>query len=57
MRTVTPKQDYKAEVPMDQILMRLEQGQSLGKRYNPNAFYVEYRSHYVEWMNTLCTEL
>jgi hypothetical protein len=53
----TSNQKFKAEVPMDQILKRLEQGQSLGKRYNPNAFYVKYREHYIDWMSNLCGEL
>ena len=50
-------QKFKTEVPMDQILKRLEQGQSLGKRFNPNAFYVEYREYYIDWMSNLCGEL
>ena len=42
---------------MDQIMMRLEQGQFLGKRYNPQAFYVKYREQYIRWMLNLCNEL
>jgi hypothetical protein len=38
-------------------LKRLEQGQNLGKHYNPNAFYVKYREYYIDWMSQLCGEL
>ena len=42
---------------MDLILKRLEECQSLGKRYDPNAYYKVYREQYIEWMTNLCTEL
>ena len=42
---------------MDQILERLVEQQSLGKRFNESAFYVKSREFYIEWMCTLCSEL
>ena len=50
-------QKFKAEVPMDRILDRLVECQSLGKRYNPRAFYVRTREFYIDWMGNLCGEL
>ncbi len=42
---------------MDQILDRLVECQTLGKRYNPRAFYVRSREFYIDWMGSLCGEL
>ena len=42
---------------MDQILDRLVECQTLGKRYNPKAFYVKSREFYIDWMGSLCGEL
>merc|ERR1719246_162095 len=42
---------------MDDILDGLIECQSLGKRYNPKAFYVGTREFFVEWMGNLCGEL
>ena len=53
----SPGQEFKAEIPMDRILDRLVEGQSLGKLYNPHAFYVRTREYYIEWMCNLCGEL
>ena len=43
-------QHYKCEVPMDLILKRLTECQRLGRLYNPDAFYVESREMFVDWM-------
>lgn len=42
---------------MDMILDRLVQGQTLGKLYNPQAFYVQDREMYINQMYNLCQEL
>lgn len=42
---------------MDQILDRLVEQMSLGKLYNPDAFYMRSREFHIEWMCTLCSEL
>ena len=36
------------------MVMRIEQGQSLGKKYNPNAYYVRCREHFVNWILEHC---
>ena len=48
---------FKAEIPMDRILDRLVESQTLGKRFNPRAFYVRTREFYIDWMGNLCSEL
>mmetsp|Transcript_28721 Transcript_28721/g.38292 ORF Transcript_28721/g.38292 Transcript_28721/m.38292 type:complete len:108 (-) Transcript_28721:3277-3600(-) len=42
---------------MDNILDGLVECQSLGKRYNPRAFYVRTREFFIDWMGNLCGEL
>ena len=42
---------------MDRILDRLVEGQTLGKRFDPRAFYVTNREFYIDWMGNLCGEL
>lgn len=42
---------------MDEILDSLVEGQSLGKHFNPRAFYVRTREFYIDWMSNLCGEL
>ena len=53
----TYDQAFKAEVPMDDILNRLVECQSLGKRYNTKAFYCDSRERYIEFIGCLCGEL
>ena len=42
---------------MDDILNRLVECQSLGKRYNTKAFYCDSRERYIEFIGCLCGEL
>ena len=50
-------QRFRAEVPMDRIMDRLVECQTLGKLFNPTAFYIRTREFYVDWMSQLCGEL
>jgi hypothetical protein len=50
-------QHYKCEVPMDLILKRLTECQRLGRLFNPDAFYVESREMFVDWMCDLSDRL
>lgn len=52
-----PDQHFKCEVPMDVILKRLTECQKLGRLYNPDAFYVESREIFVDWMCDLSDRL
>ena len=42
---------------MDLILKRLIEGSKLGRMYNPDAFYVESREMFVDWMCDLSERL
>ena len=44
---------FKAEIPMDRILDRLVESQTLGKRFSPRSFYVRTREFYIDWMGNL----
>ncbi len=41
---------FKVDIPLDEMLSRLIERQSVGKIYNPAAAYVKKRRVIVDWM-------